>query len=683
MSWPRDFDPAQEAARARSALWSLDPGCTRPEWVRLGMAAKAAGLGFEDWHAWSATAGNYQGEPDCRSTWNSMRGEGIGSGTLFAEARAAGWQDSPAGLTTAPGRLPWLAPERASTAQEPQADENAGKRPGLDRAALWGGFLPAPAAHDYLTRKGMAPDGLRVASAGLTIAGHDCAGWLALPVWRLETGELQSIQFVSPEAGPPKLSLPGCRIGGGVLVVHQDAPEGRPSAEAFVGGTAYLAEGVATAASLYQATGRAAVACFGKGNLATIAQALRATFPALRLVLCPDRGGEHQAEDIARAVGGAVAWVDMPEDCPANFDANDYAAAHGLDALADLLQCERTPPQRFQLLSLDQLATLPPVRWRVRPVLPLEGIGAVYGPPASGKSFLVLDLLGAIDTGRSWFGYTVKAAPVLYIALEGEHGIAQRVRAYRDRHGTPARMQFLTSPLDLRRAEDRADIVAAALSAGLAGGVVCIDTLAASAPGMDENTSADMGEVIAGLKAVQAALGGFVLAVHHTGKDATRGLRGHSSLLGALDCAIEVTRTDERREWRAAKAKDGRDGDAHPFRLDVVELGEDDEGEPMTSCVVMPEERATDQVRRASPPGGGNMRLALNAICAALKDSRDVGKATAPAIRPCIELEAATSAAASVLPCEPKRRRERAQHAITGLVARGNLAHADGWIWLP
>jgi hypothetical protein len=683
MSRLRDFDPAHEAERARAALWSLDPGCARPEWVRLGMAAKAAGLSFEDWHDWSAAAGNYRSEQDCRSTWNSMRGEGIGAGTLFAEARAAGWQDSPAGITTAPGRLPWLAPEQARTVREPQADTTEGKRPGFDPADLWCGFLPAPAEHDYLTRKGMAPDGLRVASAGLTIAGHDCAGWLALPVWNLETGELQSIQFVSPEAGPPKLSMPGCRIGGGVLVVHQDAPEGRPTAEAFAGGVAYLAEGVATAASLYQAAGRAGVACFGKGNLATIAQALRSRFPALRLVLCPDRGGEYQAGEIARAVGGAVAWVELPEGCPANFDANDYAADHGLDALAELLKQERTPPQRFQLLTLDQLASLPPVRWRVRPVLPLEGIGAVYGPPASGKSFLVLDLLGAIAANRPWFDYTVKPGPVLYIALEGEHGIAQRVRAYQARHGTPERMQFLASPLDLRRPEDRADIVAAALAAGLAGGVVCIDTLAASAPGMDENTSADMGEVIAGLKAVQAALGGFVLAVHHTGKDAARGLRGHSSLLGALDCAIEVTRTDERREWRAAKAKDGRDGDAHPFRLDVVALGEDEEGEPITSCVVVPEERATDQMRRAALPGGGNMRLALNAISAALKGSRDFGKATSPATRPCIELEAAIGVTAAVLLCDQRRRRERAQQAIAGLVGRGNLAHADGWVWLP
>lgn len=574
--------------------------------------------------------------------------------------------------------------ERIRTAQEPISGPRTGQGTPERVAALWSRFEPAPAEHGYLTRKGMPPDGLRIASAGLTIAGHDCTGWLALPVWSFLTGELQSVQFVSPEAGPPKLSMPGCRISGGALVIHPAAPEGRPTDEAFADGVAYLTEGVATAASVFQATARAAVACFGKSNVDAIARALREQYPALRIVLCPDRGAEHQAAEIARAVGGSVAWVALPEDCPPNFDANDFAAAHGLDELREYLcENERMPSQRFHLLTSAELVSLPPARWRVRGVVPLEGIAAIYGPPASGKSFLALDLLGAIAAGRDWFGHRASAASVLYVGLEGEAGIAQRARAHQARHGSADAMRFLLAPLDLRQQQDRADIVQAARAAGLAGGVLCIDTLAASAPGMDENASADMGEIIAGLKGLQAELGGCVLAIHHTGKDSTKGLRGHSSLLGALDCAIEVARTDERREWRIAKSKDGRDGEAHPFRLEVVDLGVDIDGEPVTSCAVAPDEPGSDAVRRAALPGGGNMRLVYDAIAAALKDAKAWGKASAPPGRPCIELEYAITAAAGALPCEPKRKRERTQSAITGLVSRGNLRHAEGWVWLP
>lgn len=572
--------------------------------------------------------------------------------------------------------------ERIRTAQEPISGPRTGQGTPERVAALWSRFEPAPAEHGYLTRKGMPPDGLRIASAE-----HVYAGWLAVLIWTPD-GRPQSCEYINPSPDPdgkhPKRTESGTSKKGGLFVVHPAAPEGRPTDEAFADGVAYLTEGVATAASVFQATARAAVACFGKSNVDAIARALREQYPALRIVLCPDRGAEHQAAEIARAVGGSVAWVALPEDCPPNFDANDFAAAHGLDGLREYLRGnERMPSQRFRLLTSAELVSLPPVRWRVRGVVPLEGIAAIYGPPACGKSFLALDLLGAIAAGRDWFGHRTTAAPVLYVGLEGEAGIAQRARAHQARHGSADAMRFLLAPLDLRQPQDRADIVQAARAAGLSGGVLCIDTLAASAPGMDENASADMGEIIAGLKALQAELGGCVLAIHHTGKDSTKGLRGHSSLLGALDCAIEVTRTDERREWRIAKSKDGRDGEAHPFRLEVVDLGVDIDGEPVTSCVVAPDERAADAVRRAALPGGGNMRLAYDAIAAALKDAKAWGKASAPPGRPCIELEYAITAAAGALPCEPKRKRERTQSAITGLVSRGNLRHAEGWVWLP
>jgi hypothetical protein len=136
------------------------------------------------------------------------------------------------------------------------------------------------------------------------------------------------------------------------------------------------------------------------------------------------------------------------------------------------------------------------------------------------------------------------------------------VKAYQAKHGRVADgFRFLLQGLDIRNATDRADLVQAVRAAGWNGGVLCLDTLNRAAPGMDENDSKSMGEAIGAAKAIQAELGGLVLLVHHTGKDATKGLRGHSSLHAALDAAIEVTRTDDRREWKVAKSKDGEDGE--------------------------------------------------------------------------------------------------------------------------
>ena len=58
---------AAPADRARDALQAIPPDLPRDEWVKVGMAAQAAGLDFDSFNAWSAGAGNYS-ERDARSS---------------------------------------------------------------------------------------------------------------------------------------------------------------------------------------------------------------------------------------------------------------------------------------------------------------------------------------------------------------------------------------------------------------------------------------------------------------------------------------------------------------------------------------------------------------------------------------------------------------------------------------
>jgi len=212
-----------------------------------------------------------------------------------------------------------------------------------------------------------------------------------------------------------------------------------------------------------------------------------------------------------------------------------------------------------------------------------------------------------------------------------------------------------------------------------AGAVVFIDTLNRAAPTADENSSRDMGEILSAAKELQARINGLVVLVHHTGKDATKGLRGHSSLFAALDAAVEVSRDGERREWRVAKSKDGQEGDSQPFMLKVQTLGVDEYGDPVTSCTVQADMRA-DEVKRAKVPQGGNQRLVYEALRGLFKDGM-TGKAGAPPVRPCIELEEAVAAGAACLTCPSDKRTSRARDAIAGLVARGVLGLHEGWLW--
>jgi hypothetical protein len=657
-------DAFAEIDRAKDALMSLDAGTDREAWVKIGMAAKAAGLAFEDFHNWSATAGNYRNEAECRSVWQSIKAGSIGAGSLFHHARAAGWNDG----DEPPAKRPQSHQDKRPQPEQPKA-------PPHDPLVLWDACKPATADQEYISRKKGLPDGLRVYNGPLTIAGQACAGSLVLPCSTL-AGEVVSLQFIPTEG--KKLFLTGCKLApDACLTIGGPVREGHPI---------YIAEGIGQAWSAHQATRAPAVCCFGVGRMAGVAKALREHYPAARLVVVADAGKENQAEAIAKSVSGG--WVGMPAGSPPNFDLNDLHQAKGLDAARELLERVKEIPQRFQLLTAAELAKRPPARWRVRGVLPLEGIAAIFGPSGSGKSFLVLDLLAAVASGAAWFGCRTKAAPVLYVALEGEAGIAQRVQAYHAKHGkVDAGFHFLLQSLDIRSATDRDDLVTAVQATGWSGGVLCLDTLNRAAPGMDENDSKDMGEAIAAAKAIHAAVGGVVLVVHHTGKDAARGMRGHSSLIAALDAAIEVSRDVDRREWKIAKSKDGSDGEAHQFRLDVVTIGKDeDDGEPVTSCVVVPENDAGEDVRRVKLPSGGNQRIIWDGLQELLKAAGDRRPAGVPEElpmgRPVLQVDEAIVKVRSRLAVESDRQTERTRQAITGLVTRGLLVLREGWLWV-
>ena len=646
--------------RARDALHAIPPDLPRDEWVRVGMAAQAAGLSFEDFDAWSARADNYEARA-ARDTWRSFKPDGpTSAGTLFylAGGRALGERTARA-----------AAAKAAARPIEPRKPP----RPGLSAAEVWSRSNPAAVGHPYIAAKQGTADGLRVVPDAdpLTIAGQRMAGALLVPVLPLAGGEPMSLQFIPPPGAGMKLNLPGAPVAG-VFIVGELAQ----------GGIAYLCEGIGQAWACWKATGAAAVVCFGWGRVRGIAKVLRQRDPAARLVLVPDKGKEAEAETIALSVGGL--FVSMPSDTPPNFDANDYAAAHGHDALEMLLSSASAPPQpepRYRLLTAGDLQELPPLAWCVRGVLPAVGVAALFGPSASGKSFLGFDLAAHISEGRAWFGHRVTAAPVVYVALEGEAGFKLRAEAWEQAHGRklPAGLRLVLQGFKLT--DDVPDLAAAILAAVGAGAVVFVDTLNRAAPLADENSSRDMGEILEGAKQLQRLTAGLVVLVHHTGKDAARGLRGHSSLFAALDAAVEVSRDGERREWKVSKSKDGADGDAHPFRLEVVQLLPDSDGEPVSSCVVRRDVSAAD-VAQVKLPQGGNQRLVLEALRPLFKSSPNFGKAGAPPPSPCIELEAAVSTGAARMTCPSDRRATRAREAVTGLVARGVLGCCHGWVWL-
>lgn len=244
---------------------------------------------------------------------------------------------------------------------------------------------------------------------------------------------------------------------------------------------------------------------------------------------------------------------------------------------------------KFTPLSLADFLAKPPPAWLIKGVLPAAGLGMVYGASGAGKSFFTLDVIMAIAQGAMWRGRKVKQGDVVYVAAEGASGMRNRVNAYLSSHGLKTDFTGLRLIENAPNFHGDADIgpLLKALKQSGPLAVLVIDTLAQVTPGADENAGQDMGAVFAKLQALQQALGCLVVLVHHAGKDASRGARGWSGMKAALDTEIEVALGPEGvRFATVTKQKDGEGGLQFPFKLVPIELGWDEDKEPITSCVV-------------------------------------------------------------------------------------------------
>lgn len=355
-------------------------------------------------------------------------------------------------------------------------------------------------------------------------------------------------------------------------------------------------------------------------------------------------------------------------------------SGEALDAVTEpdrLVGLQDAPRKGYKLLTSRDVRSLPPLRWRVKGVLPEKGVAAIFGQSASGKSFLAFDMAVAIAGGDEWFGCRVNHAPVVYVCLEGEAGFGQRVKAWEkdNLRQLPDSLNMVLDPFKITEAKNVDELTSVVPK----GAVVIVDTLNRAAPNSDENSSKDMGFILEAAKRLHSLTDGLVVLVHHTGKDDSRGMRGYSSLFAAMDAAIEVKRDGESRRWLLGKAKDGIDGDSHPFRLKVVELEPDEDGDTVTSCVVIPDDSST-AIRQVKIPRGANQKIAAAAL-KPLFEKGDIGKVDEARGRPCIKLDDGIEAVSNKLTCESRRRITVSRTTINAMVASGFLGCKNDFLW--
>ncbi len=286
---------------------------------------------------------------------------------------------------------------------------------------------------------------------------------------------------------------------------------------------------------------------------------------------------------------------------------------------------------RFRLARFDEIKPDFGARYLVKGLLPREGLAVVWGPPKCGKSFLVADLLLHVAFGWEYRGHRVAQGAVVYCGLEGVHGFRNRLQAVRMaklRVGCDAATPFFLMTASLSLAADRKRLIDdIKLQLGNIKPVaVCIDTLNRSIGG-SENDDEAMSNYVRAANAIREAFDCLVVIVHHCGHGGDRP-RGHSSLIGALDTQISVKRDSaDNIVAELELSKDGPIGLQLVSRLKVVEIGLDEDGEAITSCVV--EAVGTGARSSMAKPNRRLPKGAAIALAALQKAIEDVGEVSA------------------------------------------------------
>jgi len=348
------------------------------------------------------------------------------------------------------------------------------------------------------------------------------------------------------------------------------------------------------------------------------------------------------------------------------------------------------PPKRdFEWLTNANAAVVLDAAWLIKRFLPAGGLGVIYGRPGSGKTFSCLDIAMHVALGRPWRGLKVEQKSVSYVSPEAGRLGANRVIGWCRHHREDWPDGFRLSPvsINLRSSPDDAIALIEDIKANQpACGLVIIDTLNRAMAGGDENSSEDMGAFVRMCDAVAKATGALVLIVHHSGKDATKGSRGHSSLLGAVSVEIEITREQGMPGLiKNTKQRDGEDGAEYGFDLTSVPLGKDCDGEEVTTAVAVEGSLEKAKSARSATPSGAHQKAVARAFDQYVSDyglQTPVGTGfPEPGVVRCVEVDGFINFAGGKLACvKPEY---QAGRAITSLKNKGYFVINGGLMWRP
>lgn len=424
--------------------------------------------------------------------------------------------------------------------------------------------LAVATTHPYLEKKGIENVG---GVARITPDGKS----LVLPVYQYaEDGSYQIVSLQKISSTGRKDFKPGCPTKGGFMGIPGE-------------GETFICEGFATGVSIHKATGAEVVIAFNCGNLPRVAELFKASKP----VVVADNDESGAGEEWAKRCD--CPYVLIPE---VGMDANDYMARYGIEALRTLLE-PREKEKSWLVDVHEDLRQPKPIKWLIKKWLPENSFIMIHGEPASGKSFVALDMMLTLSAGLGdWMGQKAKRAKVLYLCGEGFNGLPARINAWLREHDGADIGEFYRSSWALSLDNKQEGLFAknSIRSLPFKPDLIVIDTLNRFYSG-DENSSQEIRVFLEFVSEIEEEFKTAVMVVHHTGvsKEAQGRARGSSALRGAVDTEISVAKEDKLIMLEQKKQKDAEIMEPLAVALKRVELDGwlDEDGETISSAVLI------------------------------------------------------------------------------------------------
>ena len=235
-----------------------------------------------------------------------------------------------------------------------------------------------------------------------------------------------------------------------------------------------------------------------------------------------------------------------------------------------------------------------PQSFLIETFLPEKGTCIYYGNYGSGKTTFVLQSLFSCMSGLDFFGKKTNPCRLFYWCGDGEHSAMERIKNYTHLFNINKwLLKTTTSPLDLSgdNPEKLEEVINAinpdqSLEEHISLGkidndynadrlafmqmldvplVIVFDTVASV--NLREN---ELSHFLQNIKTIQQRTNSLVLLIHHIGKDPTKGARGHSSVMGAVDHHIRITKPQNSKDtgtWELERSRATEGGLKGEFKI--------------------------------------------------------------------------------------------------------------------